>query len=141
MWRENDAGDFYWPLHPERQQDHLRVWARQLQIVRDGKVAVRSEPEWLGALVLDGEYLDPTRVGPCETADEAKRAVFARASFYLGVVAGSVAGQLQIPGSFSLFDGSLVKLAALLSSPAGDDAVKDTPRAQAWLKEIRGYLP
>lgn len=73
MWRENQAGDFYWPLHREREQDHLRVW----QVDRD----------WRGALVIDGEYLDPSRVGPFGSADEAQRAVFKAARHYVAKLA------------------------------------------------------
>lgn len=70
MWRRTEVGDWYWPLHPGRPEDHLRVWRSQ-------------QREWSGALVIDGEYLDHVRVGPYLTAQEAMREIYFKAHAYL----------------------------------------------------------
>lgn len=136
MWTENQAGEWYWPLHAERAQDHLRVW------FIGSRKADRGDPQrgWHGALVLDGEYLDPTRKGPFPTAEEAKRALFAVASFYLGQIAGSITGQLADPGAVT-FCPPLQRLAAAIRSELAERSISDTPDARAWLSFVRGLLP
>lgn len=57
-WRENGAGEFYWPLFAGRQEDHLRVWKS-------------GDEGWMGALVLDGDYSELVRCGPLGSAREA----------------------------------------------------------------------
>ena len=77
-WIENQAGEWYLPLHPQRPMDHLRVWEP-----RPG--------EWVGSLVLDGDYdREGVSVGPVDDAEEAKRLLLALAVPYLRTLAAAV---------------------------------------------------
>lgn len=83
MWRKTEVGDWYWPLHPHRPEDHLRVWRSHIaRPITLNSVSLRQD-EWSGALVIDGEYLDHVRVGPYLTAQEAMRELYVRAHAYL----------------------------------------------------------
>jgi hypothetical protein len=93
MWRRNEAGDWYWPLHPNRTEDHLRVWrVREGTPVLDNKVMTShiAHDEWRGALVLDGEYLDVCRTHPHGNPEDAKTELLAIASLYLNILAEAV---------------------------------------------------
>lgn len=65
MWRETKTGEWYWPLHAFRQEDHLRVW----------RLDAGKKVGWHGAIVIDGEYshhLDP----PKPTVEEAREEIY-----------------------------------------------------------------
>lgn len=83
LWRRTEVGDWYWPLHPTRQEDHLRVWRSYIaKPITANTISLRQD-EWMGALVIDGEYLAHVRTGPCATAQEAMRTIYRLAHDYL----------------------------------------------------------
>ena len=72
-WKKMDVpgdGEWFWALHPTRQEDHLRVW----------KAGTNPKKPWMGALVLDGNYFAHIE---CETADQAKLDTYNAAKAYL----------------------------------------------------------
>ncbi len=71
MWHETANGEFYWPLHPSRQEDHLRVWPVTGEVADDGVT------RWHAALVLDGDY--SMHILPRATAEEARDEIYAAA--------------------------------------------------------------
>lgn len=85
-WIEREDGERYAPLYAGRPTDHLRVWPTPQQGDPQPFVDPKTRmavPEWHGALVVDGEYLEPTRVGPFPTAAQAKDTARAAAISYL----------------------------------------------------------
>lgn len=75
-WKKNSAGELYLPLHPHRAQDHLRVWHVSQP---DGK----GPGPWLGAVVIDGEYLLRAEGA---TDEFVKRAIVEVAKTYFAIV-------------------------------------------------------
>lgn len=91
MWERNQDGEWYCPLHPERAQDHLRVWLTRGMPGLFEATQMPSELQgWRGALVLDGEYVDITRVGPFGEASTAREALLVTAGRYLTTLTGSL---------------------------------------------------
>ncbi len=86
-WRYNGS-DWYFPLHPSRQEDHLRVWMTRGHFADAEKR--EASTRWEGALVIDGEYLEVCRTHPHVTAEGAKEELWAIAKLYLAVLAGSL---------------------------------------------------
>lgn len=81
MWQENQAGEFWWPLHPRRQQDHIRVWPAFGYPVSSDTGKRMAAREWYGALLIDGENV--ITVGPFADADRAKAVAYKAAGEYL----------------------------------------------------------
>ncbi len=81
MWKKMDLPkgeeEWFWPLHPTRQEDHLRVW----------KAGTNKEKPWMGALVLDGNYFAHIE---CVSAEDAKTETLKRAKAYLTMINSSI---------------------------------------------------
>lgn len=92
-WYETADGEWIWPLHPARQEDHLRVW--RIPRTEAGRQLVAKAVEdrlsgWHGVLMFDGTSHTTIRVGPCQSADEAKRALVIQATLYIARLADSL---------------------------------------------------
>jgi hypothetical protein len=83
--------DWYYPLHPDRQQDHLRVWSGPLsgQELQDHIAKGGEHPGvWYGAIVLDGEYIRQTKAQ--KTPEHAMKLIMRTAMLYLATLVASL---------------------------------------------------